>query len=487
MLADRYPSQDASPQCGIRRRRRRNSVVAFLGLLLWAVPATAQDGPPDDACVSPDNKHALPIAERDALTGDWGCARTKWENSGLKFGASYTGEILGDPSGGVRRGAIYEDHFELTLDIVFEKLLRDPGLLSGTTFHARSFQIDGRGLSANDLGGNLLTASGFEAERASRLADLWIEKKLSEVVSVRLGQFGADDEFITSAVGNIFVNSTFGWPGFASADLPSGGPAYPLETPGLRIAITPGPLSLKAAVFNGDPAGPGPGTAQSRDPSGTAFRLGGSAFAIAEAAYTRDHGSSYTGTYKIGGWYNSDRFADQRFDSGGRSLADPLSTRIPEMHRGDYGVYAIVDLMPKAPKQGETAQGLGAFLRLAGSPSDRNLINFYADGGLSYTGLCAEKKDDVLGIGLAYAGISDTAAALDRDARRFGGTNRPIRDFEMALELTYQWKIFQAWTVQPDLQFIFHPGGHVPDPGDPAHILPIRDAVVTGIRTMIIF
>jgi len=36
-----------------------------------------------------------------------------------------------------------------------------------------------------------------------------------------------------------------------------------------------------------------------------------------------------SGTYKIGAWFHSGRFADQRFDTAGQSLASPLSSRRP--------------------------------------------------------------------------------------------------------------------------------------------------------------
>ncbi|MGH7125891.1 MAG: carbohydrate porin, partial [Stellaceae bacterium] len=259
----------------------------------------------------------------------------------------YLGEAFSDVSGGVRHGTIYEDHLELTLGIDLEKVVPN------TVFRARAFRIDGRGLSANYLGNNLLTISGFEAERATRLFDLWIENQpIKDQVSIKFGQFSADDEFIISSNGAIFVNSTFGWPGKEAADLPSGGPAFPLSTPGVRIKAQPtDQWSLMAAVFNGDPAGPGSGTPQSRDASGTAFRLDDGAFAIAELAYQLD-GSDRPDGIKLGSWYHTGRFADQRLDSLGRSLASPASSHVAAQHRGDYGFYGIVDRMIwRAPRE----------------------------------------------------------------------------------------------------------------------------------------
>jgi porin len=463
-------------------------VIAFMAVFLgWASCAAAQDAPAAPIIDQPQSPHAGGFWERDVLTGDWGGLRSEWESRGVQLGINYLGEVLGNPAGGMRRGAIYEGRLEMLLNLDLEKIAG----WSGATLHVNAYQIHGRGLSANDLGSNLLTASNIEAERSIRLFDLWLEQQLwNNRVAVRIGQLAADDEFIASQYAALFVNATFGWPGIASTDLPSGGPAYPLSTPGVRVKVQPtDQVSIMVAVFNGDPVGRGRGTPQSRDASGTAFRLSDDPFAIAEAAYALNQEKGATGlpgTYKLGGWYHSGRFADQRFDAAGLSLANPASSGVPARHRGDYGLYAVVDqLVWRVPETKD--QGLGVFLRLAGTPSDRNQVDFYADGGINYKGLLPGRGDDVLGLGVAYARIGDAARGLDRDLNVFNGTNRPVRDHEMAVELTYRAQVTPWWTVQPDLQFILHPGGHVPDPTDPTGTRAIRDAVVVGARTGIAF
>ena len=419
------------------------------------------------------------------LFGDWG-PREELAKAGVTACLNYIGEVLGNPTGGVHRGAIYEGRLEMALNIDLEKLAN----WSGATFHVNAYQIHGRGLSANNLG-NILTVSNIEAERTTRLFDLWLQQELwDDLLSIRVGQLGVDDEFITSQYGGLFVNSTFGWPGIDAADLPSGGPAYPLSTPGIRLKLQPrDQLSFMVAAFNGDPAGPGPGTAQSRDSSGTAFRLEDDPFVIAEAAYALNQEKDATGlpgTYKLGGWYHFGRFADQRFGSAGISLASPASSGVPAQHRGDYGLYALLDQMVwRVPETKDN--GLGVFLRVAGSPSSRNLVDFYVDGGFNYKGLIPGRDDDVAGLGIGYARISDAASGLDREANFFNGTHRPVRDHEMALELTYRAQVTPWWTLQPDLQFIAHPGGHVSDPADPTGNRAIRDALILGVRTGISF
>ena len=54
-----------------------------------------------------------------------------------------------------------------------------------------------------------------------------------------MGQLAADQEFQVTQYGGLFINHTFGWSTLPSADLPSGGPAYPLATPGDAPALHP--------------------------------------------------------------------------------------------------------------------------------------------------------------------------------------------------------------------------------------------------------
>ncbi len=119
------------------------------------------------------------------------------------------------------------------------------------------------------------------------------------------------------------------------------------------------------------------------------------------------------------------------------------------------------------------------------SPSDRNLISYYVDGGAGFKGPLSGRPDDVLTVGVAYAKISRDAAALDRDTLTRNGPPFPIRNEEVVFELSYQAQIAPWWTVQPDLQYIVRPGGNAPDP-DNANAT-VGNALVAGIRSTIKF
>jgi porin len=280
----------------------------------------------------------------------------------------------------------------------------------------------------------------------------------------------ADSQFLQSKTAANFINNGISWPTFLAGNLPAGGPAYPLPDPGIRVRIKPADdVELQAAVFSGDPSG-GNGSNQSAPlPTGTVFSFRGGAFFIAEASYLPNQGKDakgLPGAYRIGAWYHtSPRFGDQRFDNTGRSLADPLSTGIPLNHTGDSGIYGVVD-QTLYRVAGTEDQGLSAFVRAGGAPNDRNLINFYADGGLIYKGLIPRRPDDKIGISAAYARVGDNARALDADIGSFGNFFYPVRSAETMVELMYQAQLAPWWTVQPDLQYIIRPGGGVLNSGD---------------------
>jgi porin len=190
------------------------------------------------------------------------------------------------------------------------------------------------------------------------------------------------------------------------------------------------------------------------------------------------------GTVKLGGWYHAGLFDDQRFTAGGLSQADPNSNGVPAQLRSDSGIYGVLEQQVlKIP--GKDERGVGVFTRVSTSPDDRNLISFYADGGVNVQGPFAARPKDKLGIGFAYARISNRARDLDRDFEAFAHDGRPVRDAETLLALSYLAEIRQGWVVHPTFQYIIHPGGgYVLDGGVPKAV---GNAAVLGVRTVLKF
>ena len=153
-------------------------------------------------------------------------------------------------------------------------------------------------------------------------------------------------------------------------------------------------MSLLLAVLNGDPAGPGPGDEQLRNRYGLNFRVNDPAFIIGEVQFKRNLGKKDEGlatTLKLGGWGHFGEFQDMRFATGGGLLADPAGSGVPIKHRGNNGLYAIIDQQLYRPKGGDSQSGISVFSRMSISPSDRNLISAYIDGGIVFAGLIPQR------------------------------------------------------------------------------------------------
>jgi porin len=132
-------------------------------------------------------------------------------------------------------------------------------------------------------------------------------------------------------------------------------------------------------------------------------------------------------------------------------------------------------------------KGIAFFMRASVSPSDRNLVSAYVDGGFLFTGFSDSHPNDKFGVAATYARISDRARALDRDTQFFTGTPYPVRDYEAVLEVSYQHEVRPGFLLQPVFQYIAHPGGGAVDPNDPTQTRRIRDGVMVGVRTTITY
>ena len=432
------------------------------------------------------------LSRSGSMLGDMWGVRPWLGQYGLTFGLEETSEVLGNVSGGIHQAADYDGLTQMLLQLDTQRAF---GFYGGT-FNMSALQIHGRSLSADNLG-TLQTASGIEADRATRLWELWYDQKFldEDRLDVKVGQQSLDQEFMTSQNANLFVNTMFGWPMLPSADLPGGGPAYPLSALGVRARGKPNDsITILGGIFNGAPT-PNNSTnpdSQVANGSGTSFPLDGGALAIAEVQYAypalgsmvdADDTKPLSGTYKLGIWYDTESFADLEEDNTGLSLANPNTSNNPLQHRGDYGIYAVADQMIWHSEYVDD-RTLNFFTRLMGTPQvDRNLIDFSMNAGLTLHEPIFGRDDDTVGIGMGYAHVSNRAAALEKDMN-FYGNPTPVQTGETYMEVTYQYQVTPWWQIQPDFQYVFNPGGGTPLPNSTQKI---GDEAVIGVRTNILF
>jgi porin len=442
------------------------AVLAVIGI--GVTPALAEDTPAAHGITEPSIATSLP------QNGDASGARKRLYDHGISYNLIYTNDVLSNVSGGIKRGTIDQGKLEAQLYIDLEKFAG----WKDWTFYANAFGIYNTGRIRRDYVGGMNTIAAIEATPTVRLSELWVERWAGPV-NFRIGQLAADAEFFYSDVSQMFLQSD--WATITAVNLPGGGPAYPLASLGARIKYElPKDASLLFAIFNGDPAGPCPGD----DPDtcnlyGVSFRLRDPAFMIGELQFRWNRGKDDTGlatTLKVGGWSHLGQFADQRFSNNGMLLASPASSGMPLLHRGDYGVYGVIDQQLYRPKGGDADSGISIFNRSAISPSDRNLVNVEIDSGIVFAGMIPARPKDNFGASVIYSRFSNSVRAFDQDQINFGNLVTPPRDYEINLELTYAAQIVSGWTVQPVYTSIWHPSGTG---------IRYPDAQVVGVRSIV--
>ena len=463
---------------GLRIPEKRRPGVPSLAcaaiLAMLAPSALAQSASPPVVAPQPTIATSLPA------NGDpWGTRRWLAEH-GVTFALVHTTELLSNLRGGIRRGTIFDGKLEAMVGVDLGKVAG----LDGLNFYSNSFQLHGSSGPGRSLVGNINTISNIEALPTSRLSEIWLEQQLFDgKASLRAGQLVVDTEFLYSQYFSFFMSSD--WPTNPAVNIPSGGPAYPLSTPGVRLKVDPTPQTTALlGVFNGDPAGQCGQDAEICNRHGLNFRVNDPPYLLGEVQYRYNQeptSRGLAGGVRFGAWHHFGRFDDLRYDINGFSLASPLSTGIARRMRGNDGVYAVLDQQLYRPPGGDANSGVLLFARAAYSTPDRSLNDFYLDGGIIFAGLIPSRPLDAFGASFLYAHISDRARGLDRDTQLFTGLPVPLRDYELSFDISYAASIVPGWIVQPNLQLVFHPGGHIP--GNVSPIEPIRNAVVVGVRS----
>lgn len=409
----------------------------------------------------------------DKFLGEgWGL-RKAMADRGIGFDANYVVEALGNVAGGNRRGVAVDGLLQVGLVVDFAKA----GLWEGGRFRASSLWVHGRSMSQRYVG-DLFTASSIDAPDGVRLFELWFEQALAGgQLTLRAGQMTVDEEFPQSLHGFPFVNSTFGWPALIALNAPT--PAYPFAIPGVRVSWdAAAQVRWRAGVYAGDPLAFHP-DGRLRNRYGTTWSLNHGMFFINEWTVHNEPAAAQGAPWwmmALGIILHTGHFTHQQLDKNGLSLADPASSGIPMEKDINYGFYWVGERQLYRESK-DTSQGLAMFARAGYMPGDRNLIEYYIEGGLTYTGLIPGRDADQIGLGIACGQLSKSVRRLARDQQKFSGTSAPLPDYEMVIEAGYRAQLRTGWFMQPTFQLILHPGGSTQIP----------DAFILGVRTELNF
>lgn len=325
----------------------------------------------------------------------------------VEFGASYTGDMLSAASGSPDRGSAVVGRADAWLDF------KGPVIgLDSLTAHVDFMAVHGPDFSGRRVG-VYQTISSLEADTLPHIYEAWAQWRPSPFVSAKAGLIDLNAEFDIQNTGALFVNSAFGIGPDISQSGPAGPSIFPMTSNAVVLRLQHGRKGLALGAFDA--------LAGARhDPRKLALRLPGTTGALLIAEARLPVGAWLL---QVGGWHYTTRF-------------DALDTAKPRaLSRGGYAML-----------EGAVARGLSAWVRVGTADARANPVAMYLGGGAVAT------------LGEWRLGLAAAHARLGKSARATLLAPHWARGGETVIELTAQRPVTPWLNIQPDLQYVIHPG-----------------------------
>ncbi len=379
---------------------------------------------------------------QDYLTGAWGGLRPDLASQGVSFEAAYAVDAFANVRGGARRGGGYLHNADLTLAV-------DAGELMG--WRGASFfgyVLGNYGDALSEYVGDLQGVSNIEAPAAWQLYEAWLQQAIAgEAASVKIGLYDVNSEFASVETAGLYLGSAHGiGPDFSQSGL-NGPSIFPATGLAARLAIQPTTsLYAQAAIIEAFPGSNGlPGSPR--------------------VQFTPDEG-----------WLMTSEMGLVDGDTPGRKIGvgywrytKPFETLAGDGQANGFGAYTIGEYALFDME--ERTRGVALYGRAGWANTAVHPIAFAWATGLVVSGPFKSRPYDQLGLAVATAHQGREGLHARRDA------GDPMAPSELAIEFTYALTILSGIAIQPDIQFIHHPGSTVS----------LRDAVVVGTRLSVTF
>jgi porin len=441
-------------ECLRKRKKIKTSMAKTVSRILivmvivccWAAVARAQDV--TEAPAGTRSLGPLPfklVLPREHLFGDWFTTRTWLEDHGITPTLTFVTDSLGNPTGGSEQGFTTANNVGLDLNFDLEKL----GVVEGGSFLLSMSYRFGGSLSANYIHNVFTVQQVFGGETFHLINIAYLQKLFDDRVELRLGRIATGDDFLVSPYNYVFVQNGFdGNPVSIFFNSP-GMTAYPNDTWGALVKVRPTARTyIMGGVYNGDPS------IRSNDHNGADFSMDGPLFAIGEVAYQPNSlpgDRGLLGNYKAGFWYDN-------------SLYTAFSTGA--VNRGNWGFYGMFDQVLVRFGEPASHRGLGVAGSFLASPDQSiSQMPYFFTATLVTRGIFPSRPRDIIGLGVVYGDFSNDLQDFQRRAQQLDPTVG-VQSYETVLELTYRLALLKsALYVQPDLQYVFRPGGtgRIPD------------------------
>lgn len=417
------------------------------------------------------------------LTGDWGGARTALSNHGLVLNASFGINVATNPASGNQASIAQTNSTGVDLSLDMEKLLGATGLLFFSSFAYRQ----GDSLSEaqfpprpTDRGGPIpVSFQQMYGGQTWHLIYLFVQQTVSlfhdRDFSIKVGRLAQFQDFVLDDGVQYYMNNAFdGQPqGFFKQGVFY---AYPGVTWG-GVAQLGVPLGEQQGLFAKLGAY---GTTTDADPNGVNFTpdFDRGVNLMAEVGYKRNWRAGNTGLplkALVGGWYTSGNFPTWQGSSqpigGGYFFATQavfIESRTRAANTTDQAIGAEVYWGEPSLRVGRL-QGLFVWATGEFSLPSTAAMDQWFEVGAHYRGLVPGRNEDVTAIAF-YTGFFSQDL---RDVQE--AASAPPQTYEAGLELGYRAYLTPYLYLQPNLQWIFNPGG--------SH--QYEDAFVVGLQSVV--
>jgi porin len=343
-----------------------------------------------------------------------------------------SGEAIVDAVGNLAGGQDRDVRLLSNVSISGEVDLAALGLWDDARAHVEL--LDNRGGRPNDGSATLQGVDNIEVPKPGlRLFEAWVEHDLPGGSSLRAGLYDVNSEFYTNDSASLLLAPPFGIGSELAATGPNGPSIFPSTALAVRAFV---PLDrngayLRAAAINARASTLG-------DDTGVDFSFKDGLLLIAEAG-----GAAQRLRWLLGGWaytHNPDNIYETKPDGSA-------------MHRASYGAYAVLERDLRA--SGNSL--LTMFVRLGLSDPHTTPYQGSVQAGLYMSPAWPGRESSRVSLGLAHAFVNDHFRALQRSENR-----EPAN--ETTLELTFSDQLFNNLAIQPDLQWVRHPGGLADSP-----------------------
>ncbi len=394
------------------------SVVTAMAMPVAAAPVA----PALNVRLLPDN---TPDAAEQAAVG------RKPGDPPWKLTALATFDALSNTSGGLARGTRLLD--KLSVAVAYSAGSGWSGLASLQYTNGTPF--------SGTLVGDTQTASNIEAVGSVRIYEAWVAHSIP-LGRIKLGLTDLNADFDVQQAGGLFLNSSDGIAAEFSHTGRNGPSIFPTTALAATAYVEPAEgWRLDLGIFDGVPGDPA-------HPRRFAIKINGDsgALIVGQATWRRDDHFRV----EAGAWtYTAPFDALDQFDVNGK----------PQRLRSSRGAYGLIEghlYDPDGPR------ALTGWVR-AGLADDRvNRIAAYAGGGLVYAAPIKGRDSDTAGLSVMRAMFGDPARRAEPG----------LAAAETTIEATYRAAVMPRVALQPDVQYIVHPGSA---PG-------IANALVVGLR-----